>query len=201
ALGAADVGGPPVRDAQALPLRAGREHGRQVRLGGALAVEGGRVEDAAVAAVERAAFQVAVVDGVVEVARVVVGGDQVDPGAVGGVAGVAVDVADLGPGEELARVAPRLALVVRDEGALVVVDRSREAVQAAVHGVEVGVGDAPAAGQGAPVEGALGAPSGGVAGFADAPTRQIVGLVLGVHGQPAAVRAPPQGRDVVVVGF
>ncbi|KPC75245.1 hypothetical protein ADL26_08200, partial [Thermoactinomyces vulgaris] len=121
--------------------------------------------------------------------------------AGGGIAGVAVDVPDLRPGEQLARVRPGLALVVGDERALVVVHRAREAVQPPVHGPQVRVGDAAALGMRAPVEDPLRAPHGRIVRFADAPTGQVVGLVLCVDGEPAAVGAAPQGGHVVVVGL
>jgi hypothetical protein len=151
--------------------------------------------------VESVGVEEPVVDAVVVVAWVVVGGDEIDAGGCGGVAGVPVHVAHLGAGEEFAGVPPGVAVVAGHEGALVVVDGAGEAVQAAVEFVEVRIGHAGPAGVGAPVEGLLGSPVVWVVGFADAPTGEVVGLVAGVHREPAAVGTVPEGGHVVVVGF
>ncbi|MNI90177.1 hypothetical protein D3C73_1476680 [compost metagenome] len=81
---------------------------------------------------ERIALDVAVVDAVVEVAGVVVRGDQVDPvRAVADIAGVTVDVADFGAGEELAAVAPGAAVVLGNHQCGVVVDGADKIVDPA----------------------------------------------------------------------
>src|SRR5699024_3364002 len=169
-----------------------------------------------VGAVQAAAFEVAVPDGGGVVAGVVLGDDQVDAvvGAqvgAGGVAGVAVDVADLLAGQQAAAELPGLAVVVGDEVAGVVDDRAHEAVQHSVERVDVLIGDAaPAAErpsllrgleQGGPVEGSLLTPEGGVGALADPPAGEVVALVTAVDSDPAPVGPPPQGGVVVVVGF
>src|SRR5699024_3573716 len=135
------------------------------------------------------------------------GDDHVDAvigaeAGAGGVAGVAVDVADLLAGEEPAAELPAAAVVVGDEIAGDVVDRADEAVQHPVQGVEVLVGDAAASAvrlrllrggeQLRPVEGLLGAPAGGVGALADPPAGEVVALVAAVDGEPAAVGPAPE---------
>ncbi len=141
------------------------------------------------------------VDRVVVVAGVVVGGDDVEAVLPLGVAGVGVDVADLLALEELAGEGPGVAVVVGDQRAGVVVDRADEAVEPSIELVEVGVGDVAALGELGPVEHLLLAPAGGVVRLADPPVGVVVGLVAGVDGEPAPVGAQPEGRHVVVVGL
>src|SRR5699024_5187691 len=201
----ADVGGPGVGEPRTAELGAGGQDRGQLHLGGGLGIEHGLVHHRVVAAVQGAAGDVAVVDRVVVVARVVVGGDQVDAvGPVGGVPGVAVHVADLRPGEQLAAVAERAAVVGGDQDRGVVVDGAGERVQPALRAqvVQVGVGGAAAVGELGPVEGLLRVPLGGVVrSGGDPPAGEVVRLVLGVHRQVAPVRADPQCGHVVVVGL
>ena len=165
---------------------------------------------------QAAACEVAVPDGGGVVAGMVLGDDQVDPviGAqvgAGGVTGVAVDVADLLPGQQAAAELPGLAVVVGDEIAGVIVYGAHEAVQHAVQTVHVLVGDAAPAAEGphllrgleqsGPVQRSLLAPDSRVGGLADPPAGEVVALVTAVDGDPAPVGPAPQRRVVVVIGF
>src|SRR5699024_2177272 len=183
---------------------------------GVVEPECGFAHRGAVGGVEPAAGEVAVLDGGGVVPGVMLGDDHVDPvigaeAGPGGVAGVAVDVADLLAGEQATAELPGPAVVVGDEVAGVVVDRADEAVQHAVQGVDVLVGHAAAAAerlrllrvreQLRPVEGLFGAPHGGLAALAEPPAGEVVALVAAVHGDPAPVGPAPQGGVVVVAGL
>src|SRR5690606_30654435 len=113
----AEVGGPGGGEARPARLAAGGEdRGEPVLVRGGLGEElaahhlAGRV-------VAPPAGEHAVVDRVVVVAGVVVGGDDVQPVGALGVAGVGVDVADLLALEELAGEGPGVAVVVGDQRA------------------------------------------------------------------------------------
>src|SRR5438309_7159302 len=109
----------------------GGENFRQLGLRMAVVVEDVVIDDGAVAFVQFSGLNIAVKDVVVEIARMVIGGDQIDAiAAIGGIFGVAVDVAEALVGEQFAAEGPALALVIGDEDGGVGVDGAGKVVGA-----------------------------------------------------------------------
>ena len=160
----------------------------------------------AVAVVAFPALDVAVIDAVVVVARMGLGADEIDTvHAVAEELVVAVRVAEAARlGRKAAAVGPGVALVVRITEMRVAVLAAGEVVEASLaaafggHEQQVRIRDISRA---APVEGEFRVPGGVVVRVGGNPDARVArGVeVVAIRDQIAAVRALPDGADVVVV--
>ncbi len=196
---------PRMRHPLAAPGAVSREDLRQLGLRYLTAIEQYICYDRSIGTMQPAVLEIAVIDAGVVVARMVFRGEEIDAvHPIGRVFDVAVDVADLGDGEELAAVRPGIPLVGGDHDAGIVVDGSREIVHAPLRRqvMQIGIGRADTAADLQPVEQLLAAPARSVARQrGNPPTRERVGTMLRIGGEISSIWTDQERRGVVIIGL